>query len=273
MLEKPTLTLLTAFLSLLMAGSAIAQSSKDIINDCFIEPSRVSELNSPLNGIVDKIAVSRGDAVAKDQVVVSLGSRIEEISVQLAKARAERDQAIESKKARVEFTQRRLERNRELYKKSLISEQIVDETETEALLAQLELGEFEEQRLISEIELIRARQALEEKKIRSPFAGVVVDVLVAPGESVENRALMKIAQLDPLYVEVIAPVKLFGKIKKGAKAKIFLEDPIGGEYDAQILIVDKVIDAASGTFGIRLQLDNKDNKLPAGLRCRAEFLP
>ncbi len=262
---------LLVMLSMLTFLVGTTKASAEVINDCFIEPSRVSELNSPFNGIVDEIRVKRGDAVTRDQVVVSLSSRIEEISVRLAKARAVRDQAIQSKQARVEFTQRRLDRNRELYKKNLISEQVVDETETEALLAQLELGEFEEQRLISEIELERARQALAEKKIRSPFAGVVVDVLIAPGETVENRALMKIAQLDPLYVEVIAPVRLFGKIQQGAQVTIIPEDPIGGEYQAKVIIVDKLIDAASGTFGIRLQLDNKNNKLPAGLRCSAEF--
>ena len=55
------------------------------------------------------------------------------------------------------------------------------------------------------------------------------------------------------------------------KAKVFPEEPIGGKYIARVVIVDQVIDAASGTFGIRLELPNNKYKIPAGLRCQVEF--
>jgi hypothetical protein len=35
--------------------------------------------------------------------------------------------------------------------------------------------------------------------------------------------------------------------------------------------VDRVIDAASGTFGVRLELPNRERKIPAGVRCRVRF--
>ena len=87
----------------------------------------------------------------------------------------------------------------------------------------------------------------------------------------ENRPLLKIASIDPLNVEVIAPVEFFGKIREGDVARVLPEQPIGGEHKARVVIVDRVLDAASGTFGIRLQLSNKGFKLPAGLRCSVEF--
>ena len=99
----------------------------------------------------------------------------------------------------------------------------------------------------------------------------MVDVLAATGESIENRPLLKIASIDPLNVEIIAPVALFGKIKEGMKAIVKPEEPIGGKHTAKVVIVDLVLDAASGTFGIRLQLPNRKYKLPAGLRCQVDF--
>jgi hypothetical protein len=33
----------------------------------------------------------------------------------------------------------------------------------------------------------------------------------------------------------------------------------------------RVLDAASGTFGVRLRLPNQTLNLPAGIRCRIEF--
>jgi RND family efflux transporter MFP subunit len=242
-----------------------------VIEDCVIEPNKVAEVSSAAIGVIDKLTVKRGDRVKKGQVVATLKSAVERATVELARMRSERDQAIKAKRARLEFTKRRLKRNKELLSKSLISEQIVDEAETDALLAELELGEFLEERMIAVLELERAQEALEMRTIRSPFSGVVVDVLVAPGESIENRPLLKIASIDPLNVEIIAPVPLFGKIKKGMKAIVRPEEPIGGEHTAEVVIVDQVLDAASGTFGIRLQLSNRKYKLPAGLRCSVDF--
>jgi hypothetical protein len=36
-------------------------------------------------------------------------------------------------------------------------------------------------------------------------------------------------------------------------------------------VVDRTIDAASGTFGVRLLLPNPGNRIPAGVKCRARF--
>lgn len=248
-----------------------AQAEDTTIEDCVIEPNKVAEVSSAVDGIIDKLAVKRGQLVKTGQVVATLKSSIERATVELARVRSERDQAIKARRARLEFAQRKLKRNQELFAQNLISEQVVDEAETDVLLAELELGEFLEERMMAILELERAEEALEIRTIRSPFSGVVVDVLVAPGESIENRPLFRIASIDPLNVEVIAPVPLFGKIKKGTEATVIPEEPIGGNHKARVVIVDRVLDAASGTFGIRLQLSNRKYKLPAGLRCKVTF--
>lgn len=84
-------------------------------------------------------------------------------------------------------------------------------------------------------------------------------------------AILTVAQIDPLNVEVIVSVEKFGSIAVGAEAIILPEEPIGGEYSAKVVIVDLVIDAASGTFGVRLELPNSDYRLPSGLKCRVMF--
>ena len=83
---------------------------------------------------------------------------------------------------------------------------------------------------------------------------------------------MQIAQIDPLNVEVIAPVSMFGMVELGMSAEVRPEAPIGGVYHATVSIVDQIIDAPSGTFSIRLLLTNADEKLPAGLRCKSRFI-
>jgi membrane fusion protein (multidrug efflux system) len=55
------------------------------------------------------------------------------------------------------------------------------------------------------------------------------------------------------------------------RAKVIPEAPVGGEYIAEVKIVDRVIDAASGTFGVRLELPNPNHRLQAGLKCKVIF--
>jgi hypothetical protein len=46
---------------------------------------------------------------------------------------------------------------------------------------------------------------------------------------------------------------------------------VGGKHKAQVKSLDRVIDAGSGTFGVRLELANPDFQIPAGLNCRVRF--
>jgi multidrug efflux pump subunit AcrA (membrane-fusion protein) len=49
------------------------------------------------------------------------------------------------------------------------------------------------------------------------------------------------------------------------------EAPVSGTHPARVTVVDRVVDAASGTFGVRLQLPNPGYRLPAGLKCEIRF--
>ena len=61
-------------------------------------------------------------------------------------------------------------------------------------------------------------------------------------------------------------------VRKGMKAEVRPEEPYNNRYLAEVTIVDRVVDAASGTFGIRLELPNPKYNLPAGLKCKVVFL-
>jgi multidrug efflux pump subunit AcrA (membrane-fusion protein) len=43
-------------------------------------------------------------------------------------------------------------------------------------------------------------------------------------------------------------------------------------FTARVTVVDRVINAASGTFGVRLELPNDKQLVPAGAKCKVKFL-
>lgn len=42
-------------------------------------------------------------------------------------------------------------------------------------------------------------------------------------------------------------------------------------HRARVTVVDRVVDAASGTFGVRLALPNPGHRIPAGLKCKVRL--
>jgi len=126
---------------------------------------------------------------------------------------------------------------------------------------------------LHEEELKKDRESLKLRSIVSPLDGVVVERKLAPGELVrtDKSVVLRLAQLHPLNVEVIAPAQLFGSVQVGSVGRVNLAPFVQGAHQARVVVVDKLIDAASGTFGVRLQLPNPGYKIPAGIKCTVEF--
>jgi RND family efflux transporter MFP subunit len=239
--------------------------------DCLIEPSQVVTISLPLEGLVETVTVDRGDRVGQGQVLATLESSVERANITAARVRVAMESALKGSKIRIDFGERRFVRTDMAYKEGGVPLKELDEAETSKVLAEISLLEAQENRQLAEAELQRAEAALALRTVRSPIGGVVLQRLISPGEFSKQAPLLKLAQLDPLYVEVIVPVTLLGKVIPGMLVLVTPEPPLSAIYTAQVKVVDHVIDAASGTFGIRLELKNPDYSLPAGLKCKVRF--
>jgi RND family efflux transporter MFP subunit len=239
--------------------------------DGVIEPYMVVNVGSGVIGILETVSVDRGHFVKKGQVLAMLQCNVEKAAMDLARARADMKATIQSKKAQLAFLLRKNQQNEELFQKGAVPFTQKDEAETNRILAEQGLLEALENKRLADLELKRATEVFNRMTIRSPIQGVVVERFLSPGEYIENQSIMKIAQIDPLNVEVIVPVARLASIKVGMRAKVIPEAPIVDQYMAEVTIVDRVIDAASGTFGVRLELPNPNYRIPAGLKCKVIF--
>jgi RND family efflux transporter MFP subunit len=242
--------------------------------ECLMEAWQVVEIRSPAEGLIDKVLVQRGDSIRKGQPLVELQSAVERSTAESARYRSQMEGAIAQSRNRVDYATKKLARATDLAQQNFVSIQARDEAEAERRIAQSELQAGLENRELAKIEHRRALDLLNLRTMLSPFNGVVVDRLLNPGDIAEagtgRKAMLKIAQIDPLRVDVVFPASLFGQLKPGMKATVI---PLGlpGRHVAVVKWVDKVVDAASATFVARLELPNPTQTLPGGLRCQAEF--
>src|SRR5687767_9544282 len=237
---------------------------------CVIEPDRVTEVGSPVIGVVESVHVERGDWVRQGQLLAQLRASVEHASVGAAEVRAQADADVQAAAANYEFQRQKLARTEELMLKKFVSAQALDQVRAETSVAEQKLAQAKEQRRVAREELALANAQLGLREIRAPFSGVVADRYVTVGERVEVKPMFRVAKIDPLRVEIIAPAAMFGSIHKGMPAQVMPDLPNAAQLDAKVVLVDKLIDAASNTFRVRAELPNANRSVPSGLRCKAE---
>jgi RND family efflux transporter MFP subunit len=254
---------------LFMAPVASSAHSTPVSFDCVMNPSMRLKIGSPVATTLRTIEVERGDHVTRGQVIARLESAVEAADVDLQAERAANTADVTAKAARAEFAKSEDQRGEKLLETNNIPRQKVEELRTQLRVAQEDLQISLLNHRIDQLELARAKAALELRIIRAPINGVVVQRLLGPGEYVHQDAqIVELAQIHPLHVEAYPPVRYFGAIRIGAKAEVRPDLPDAHAFPATVSIADQVFDAGSGTFGVRLDLPNPDDALPAGLRCR-----
>ena len=259
----------------LAAVASIPHGARAAEFDCLIEPRQVLEIRSPIEGLIERANVDRGDRVKKGQVIALLDTAVERLAAEAAKQRAEMEGAVRSGESRVDFSKKKYARAEELHKQNYMSAQARDEARTENLLAEAELGDARVNRKLAEIEHRRQLEIIRLKTITSPVNGIVLERVLHPGEFAEagvgRKPIFKLADIDTLHVEVVLGADAFGKVKLGQSIEVTPEIPAGARYTARVIVIDHVLDAASGTFGVRLTLPNLNHAIPAGIRCKASF--
>lgn len=258
-----------AALAALAAGPACAASF-----ECLIQPNQIVEIRSPAAGLISKVRVQRGDSVKAGQVLVELESSVETSAAQMAKFHSEMAGRIAAATERLAYASVKLERAKEMQKQNFVAAQARDDAQAEMRVAQADLEDARENQQLARLDYRHALDLLNLRTLHSPFNGVVMDRMLNPGELTqygsETKPILKLAEIDPLRVEVVLPVEYYGKLKLGMKGEVTPE-VLGGRYSATVKVVDHVFDAASGTFGVRLELPNRQRAIPGGVRCQVEF--
>jgi len=246
-------------------------ATEKAVLDCLVKPEMYVDLSSSVDAILEKMLVDTGDHIKKGQPLVKLERTVEIARVHLARMQANSDSEIDNRRVQLQYAKRNSKRIKNLYARKSVSLFDKDKADTEVALAEIELEKATENKKIAQLNLELALAELERRTIRSPIDGIVVDRYSMVGESVVERTIMKLAQVDPLRVELIAPTEYFGLIKEGMEVDIYPERPANKSYKATVTIVDQLIDPASGSFTVRMALPNPDDQLVGGVNCIASF--
>lgn len=107
---------------------------------------------------------------------------------------------------------------------------------------------------------------LEKTQIRAPFSGVVARRYVREGQQVvKGDRLFWVTAEGPLNMRFTLPEKFIGRIQRGQVLSMTTPDLPGQKYQVRVVEVSPVVDPASSTIEVAVELEGKPGPLRPGM--------
>lgn len=222
-----------------------------------IPPRQIRVISAPLAARIETLDVVEDQPVALGTVLAHLNSPT------LIRAQSEFLQAVNQE----QFLRESVSREQSLSADRIVSLKQMQATRNEHAQATATVAErrqmLRDYGMADEgIEQLIATRAFDSKTVVvTPLDGVVVEILVAPGQRVETQApLVKVAQLDPLWLELQVPARQAMRFKSGLPFTVQ-----GFAATGRIIAVGTTADRTTQSVDIRAAIDGGAAGLKPGL--------
>jgi membrane fusion protein, multidrug efflux system len=243
--SNSTVFLLAAMLFLCGALGAESGGPTTIESEGLLLPGEEVKLAARTEGVIDKVLVIEGQKVRAGQPLLQVDGKEQELRVRFAE-----EQAKKSNKD--------MESARKLYEEKLISRTERERVELEASSASASL------------ELNRLQ--LENHTLRSPIDGYVMRMTKKAGESIARGELVaEIVNTETISVMTYLEARHLHNIELGRQVEIEPILPPGTKTLGVVVMVDPVVDAGTGIFRVKIQVNNPDDFLKTGTRAKIRF--
>lgn len=198
-----------------------------------------------VSGEVADVAFRPGQAVRAGQVLLRLVDRAERLAAELASARVDAARALA---ARYEATRGT----------GAVPESVLDEARA-ALRA-------------AEIELAQAREAVANRVVRAPFAGVVGLATVERGDRVTaETALTTLDDRRVLFIDFEVPEAYLARVDIGQPVQAANPAYPGRTFTGTVAQIDSRVDPVSRNVRLRASVPNTDDLLRSGMSFQVQL--
>lgn len=218
-------------------------------------------------GIIAKLHSDVGARVQAGDVLAELDDRQLTSDLEAARSKtAATDAGLKSWQAEAKVLDADYERA-----KKLLDAQLIPVEQFEHAKYKAEEEHFEVQRVEQMLITDRANQhslelELEKTRIRAPFSGILARRYVREGQQVaRGDRLFWITGDGPLRMRFTLPERFIGRVKRGQQLPLTTPDLPGESYRAKIVEVSPVVDPASSTFEVLVELEGSRGALRPGM--------
>lgn len=170
-----------------------------------LEAKQYVDVGTQVSGQLKVIHVDIGDSVAKGQLLAEIDPRVYQSQVEAGEARLNSLRAqLNQQKAEALLADQNLKRNRNLIAVNAVSQQALQETESQAAVAKAQVESIVAQIQETESNLKGSRTNLSYTKIYAPMAGTVTTLPTKEGQTLNANqtapTVLQVANLDTMTV-------------------------------------------------------------------------
>ncbi len=219
------------------------------------------------DGVITELRSEAGAHVSAGDLLAQLDNRQLAADLEAARAKThstEADLKVWQSEARV--LQSDYDRAQKMWDAQLITREQLDHAKFKA-----EADAYDVQRV--EQLLVNAQQTqrsleleLDKTRICAPFSGVVARRYVRQGQQVaRGDRLFWVTAEGPLQMRFTLPEKFIGRIQKGQELPMMTPDLPDQKYKVRVVEVSPVVDPASSTIEVTVELEGKAGSLRPGM--------
>jgi macrolide-specific efflux system membrane fusion protein len=170
-----------------------------------LEAKQYVDVGTQVSGQVKTIHVDIGDTVTKGQLLAEIDPRVYQAQVEASEARINSLRAqLNQQKAELTLAEQTLKRNQNLIAVNAVSQQVLQESESQAAVARAQVESIAAQIQETESNLRGNRTNLGFTKIYAPMAGTVTTMPAREGQTLNANqttpTVLQVANLDTMTV-------------------------------------------------------------------------
>jgi HlyD family secretion protein len=216
------------------------------------------------------ISVELGDAVRRGQTIAKVEDR--EIAEQVRQAEASMEVSkatIRQREADLKVAELNFDRSKNLYSRQLLAKQALDDAESRYLAAVAQVDLAKAQQAQNDARLQELRFNLNNTIITSPVDGFIGRRNVDPGAMVStNTAVASVVDISRLKLVVNVVEKDLRMVTAGDVGVVEVDAYPGEKFNGRIARVAPVLDPATRTASIEIEIPNPGYRLKPGMYAR-----
>ncbi len=217
------------------------------------------------------VNVQLGDRVRRGQVLAKVEDReiVEQVRAGRGLAGSRRRRRFASAKPTSTSRSSTSSARRTCIERQLLAKQALDDAESRYLAAVAQLDLSKAQLTQTDARLEELRINLQNTSVTSPVDGFVGKRNVDPGAMVNtNTAIASVVDISRLRLVVNVVEKDLRMVNAGDSAEVEVDAYPGEKFNGQIARVAPVLDPATRTATMEVEIPNGDNKLKPGMYAR-----
>jgi membrane fusion protein (multidrug efflux system) len=251
-----------------------AEARADVVSGPMIVEHQI-EITAQHEGTVAKIYYDAPARVKAGVLLAEMDGRQIRANLEAARAKSRSIAAdLKNWEAEAQVLEADYGRAKQLWDSGLISREQLEHAQYKAESDQWDIRRVQETLNTAKQEELALELELEKSKVIAPFDGLIARRYVREGQNVaKGDRLFWVTAEAPLLVRFTLPEKMFGQVRAGQAFEVTSADVPGEKHTSKVKEISPVVDPASGTFEVLVELVGERGAFRPGMTARVHLAP